>query len=324
MQDPLVSIIVSCYNAEKYIAATLESLITQTYHNTEIIVVDDGSTDASENVIKSCKDERIKYYYQKNKGQCAALNLGFNLSSGSLIKFYDADDILHPYSIGGQVESLEGKSESALSFIEWKRFFNDKLPDDINQVSHNTIHRDCLPAEHITFGPGTPMFQCGMWLIPRPLLYKTGLWDERLSLINDTEFFSRMLTKVSRLIFSEKGLTLYRTNFKSGSLSSDFSKKGIKSAILSIDLTAQWLLKIENSERIKKIIANSYVMILEWSFPVQIAYSKIIEKRLAKYPKSYIAHTKSGKAYNLIMYLFGWKIARRLARVYYKVRYNKN
>jgi glycosyltransferase involved in cell wall biosynthesis len=320
---PLVSIIVSCYNAEKYIAATLESLIIQTYHKTEIIVVDDGSTDMSANIIKSFKDDRLKYYYQKNKGQCAALNLGFNLSSGSLIKFYDADDILHPYSIGGQVESLEGKSESALSFIEWKRFFNDELPDNVNEISYNTIHRDCFPVEHITFSDGTPMFQCGMWLIPRTLFFKTGLWDKRLSLINDTEFFSRILTKASNLIFSDKGITFYRTNFKSSSLSSDFSKKGIKSAILSIDLTARWFLQIENSERIKRVIVNSYVMILEWSFPAQITYCKIIEKRLAAYPKTYITYTKSGKAYNLILHLFGWKIARRLAKVYYKVRYNK-
>jgi len=321
---PLVSIIVSCYNAEKYIAATLKSLIDQTYQKIEIIVVDDGSVDTSATIIKRFNDVRIKYHYQTNKGQCASLNYGFNCSSGSLIKFYDADDILHSNSIEGQVKSLEGKNETEISFIEWKRFFNDKLPDDINQVFHNTIHRDCLPADHITFALGTPMFQCGMWLIPRPLLYKTGLWDERLSLINDTEFFSRMLTKVSKLIFSEKGLTLYRTNFKSGSLSSDFSKKGIKSAILSIDLTSQWFLKIENTERIKKVIASSYVMILEWAYPSQKVLYKIIEKRLEKYPQSYIAHTKSGKAYNIIMNMFGWKLARRLAKVYYKIRYYKN
>lgn len=324
MYYPLVSIIVSCYNGEKYVAATLDSLITQTYHNIEIIVVDDGSADASAEIVKNYQDKRIKYYFQENKGQCAALNKGFALSSGSLIKFYDADDILHPDVIEGQVKALEGKSETEISFIEWKRFFNDKLPDDINKVSYNTLRRDCTPVEHITFTNGTPMFQCGMWLIPRALLYKTRLWDERLSLINDTEFFSRIFTKVSKLIFSERGITLYRTNFKSSSLSSDFSKKGIKSAILSVDLTARWLLEIENSERIKKIIASSYVMILEWAFPGHASYCKMIEKRLESYPKSYIIHTRSGKAYNMIMRFFGWKIAKRLARKYYKIRYNKS
>lgn len=324
MYCPLVSIIVSCYNAEEYIAATLESLLAQTYQHIEIIVVDDGSADASAQIIKGYQDKRITYHFQENKGQCSALNKGFALSSGSFIKFYDADDILHPGSIEGQVKALEGKSDTEISFIEWKRFFNNKLPDDINGICHNTIHRDCTPAEHITFTSGTPMFQCGMWLLPRALLYKTGLWDERLSLINDTEFFSRVFTKVSKLIFSESGLTLYRTNFKSGSLSSDFSKKGIKSAILSIDLMAQSFLQIENSERIQKIIALSYVMVLEWAFPAQRTYYRIIEKRLAIYPESYIIHTQSGRAYNAIMKLFGWKIAKKLAKKYYKIRYNKS
>src|SRR3712207_2570902 len=107
MSHPLVSIIVSCYNAEKYIFETLESLINQTYQNIEIIVVNDGSTDKSEEIIRNVSDERIKYFKQTNKGQCAALNTGFKFSQGKYIKFYDADDVLNPTAIEGQVEVLE-------------------------------------------------------------------------------------------------------------------------------------------------------------------------------------------------------------------------
>lgn len=251
MTCPLVSIIVSCYNSEKYVAETLQSLLNQTYHDLEIIVVNDGSTDDSENVIKSFTDKRIKYYRQNNKGQCAALNYGFKQSSGSFIKFYDADDILHSEAIEGQMESLKGMEEDCISFIEWRRFYNDKLPSSINLNDPHTAHRDCTPVEYITWKKHTPMYQCGLWLIPRSLLYKTGLWDERLSLINDTEFFSRIMCYVKTLRFSDKGYTFYRTNATESSLSKDLSKKGIKSALLSIDLMAKWLLSIENSERIK-------------------------------------------------------------------------
>ncbi len=322
MGTPLVSIIVSCYNAEKYIAETIQSLLNQTYSNLQIVVVNDGSTDSSEKIIKSFHDNRINYYYQANGGQCAALNFGFSKSTGKYIKFYDADDILDFEVIESQVELLEKEDAENISFIEWRRFYNDELtPIDHNHF--HTIHRDCTPLEYLTFTGKTPMVQCGLWLIPRTILNKSGLWDERLSLINDTEFFCRLLPYARQLRFSDKGITHYRTNFKGNSLSKDLSEKGIRSALFSIDLMSEWLLKIEKSERIKKIIANSYVLILEWSFPKQIVYSKIIERRLANYPLSYIQHTRSGKIYNSIMTLFGWKVAARLSKMYYRIRFNK-
>lgn len=318
---PLVSIIVSCYNGEKYIADTLNSLLNQTYSNLEIVVVNDGSTDKSELIITSFADSRIKYYKQSNKGQCAALNTGFAKSTGTYIKFYDADDILHPEVIEGQVQTLNEQGDDCISFIEWRRFYNDTLPGSVDVNDPHTIHKDCTPIEYITLKEHPPMYQCGLWLLPRALLLKTGLWDERLSLINDTEFFSRIMRQVRFLRFSDNGYTLYRTNATETSLSKDLSRKGIKSALLSIDLTAKWLLSIENSERIKKIIVNAYIMVLEWAFPKQMALAKIVERRLKQYPREYVVHTKSGKVYNVVMKLFGWKTANRLAKYYYRKKY---
>lgn len=312
--QPLVSIIVSCFNAEKYIAQTLESLVNQTYQNIEIVVVNDGSTDNSESVIKSFSNEHIKYYTQENKGQCAALNKGFVHSTGSLIKFYDADDILDKEVIKGQVEALQGCGDDCISFIEWRRFYNDAFPPEIDLNDPHTIHRHCIPVEYLTWQDKPPMVQCGLWLLPRNLLLKSGLWDERLSLINDTEFFTRIFTHTRLLKFCDSGYTFYRTNVNVNSLSKDISRKGIKSAILSIDLAAKWMLKIENSERINRLIVKAYVMILEWAFPKHKIYVKLVERRLEQYPKEYVAFTKSGKAYNAIMKLFGWKAANRLSK----------
>lgn len=321
MSSSLVSIIVSCYNAEKYVAETINSLLDQTYQNIEIIIVNDGSTDGSEEIIKSFTDTRIRYYKQSNKGQCAALNFGFHFATGRYVKFYDADDILEQESIAAQVDSLQDSNDEDVSFIEWRRFYNNQLPANIDHNHFHTIHRDCTPLEFLTCTGKTPMVQCGLWLIPRTIFNKSGLWDERLSLINDTEFFARLLPFAKRLRFSQKGFTLYRTNFHSGSLSGDLSEKGIKSALLSIDLMSKWLLQMEDSERTKKVIANSYLMILERSFPKHKTYTKIIERRLINYPSSYIEHTKSGKIHNLLMAFFGWKTAARLSKLYYRVRY---
>ena len=316
MNKPLVSIVLPCFNAERYIEEAIRSLLHQTYQNIEIIIINDGSVDSSEKVIKSFDDKRIKYYYQSNRGQCAASNFGFSKSIGKYIKFYDADDVLDPEVIRGQVELLENGEPEDISFIEWRRFYDDRLPTSIDLNHPHTIHRDCTPLEYLTFTGKTPMVQCGLWLIPRQLINKSGLWDERLSLINDTEFFSRLLPYAKLLRFSDKGITHYRSIFKGNSLSGDMSRKGIRSALLSIDLMAKWLLKVENSERIKKIIVNSYVMILEWSYPRHKMFSNIIERRLSNYPASYIQHTKSGKMYNLVMTVCGWKVATRLSKFY--------
>ena len=321
MTSPLVSIIVSCYNSERYIADTLKSLIFQTYKNIEIIIINDGSTDNSEAIIKSFNDERIIYFKQDNKGQCAALNFGFAQSNGKFVKFYDSDDILDANVIEGQVNALVEKDDTCISFIEWRRFYKDVLPEFIDLNNPHTIHKDCSPVEYITWKESPPMVQCGLWLIPRSLLFRTGLWDERLSLINDTEFFTRVLLQVSQLLFSDNGYTFYRTNSGRVSLSQDVSKKGIKSAVLSIDLTAKWLLSIEDSERIKKIIVKAYIMVLEWAFPKQIVLAKVVERRLKQYPQNYVMPTKSGKVYNLVMKLFGWKTANRMAKYYYRRKY---
>lgn len=91
-----ISTIVPVYNSEKYLSKCIESLINQTYKNIEIIIVDDGSTDNSLNIIKKYakNDSRIKYYHQENKGGNVALNFGLSKTTGDLIHFLDADDYI--------------------------------------------------------------------------------------------------------------------------------------------------------------------------------------------------------------------------------------
>ena len=90
-----VSIIVPVYNVEKYIKRSLDSLINQTFSDIEIIVINDGSTDNSLNIIETFKDERIRLYSQDNKGGSAARNLGVDKSTSDYIMFLDADDYYH-------------------------------------------------------------------------------------------------------------------------------------------------------------------------------------------------------------------------------------
>lgn len=92
--NPLISIIIPCYNKAKYLKATLDSALSQTYENTEIIVVDDGSTDNPDFIMQQYSDSKIKYFKQKNSGVVVSRNRAIENSQGQWILPLDADDIL--------------------------------------------------------------------------------------------------------------------------------------------------------------------------------------------------------------------------------------
>lgn len=102
---PKVSIIIPVYNAEKYIKQCLESVVNQNYENLEIIVIDDGSIDNSAGIIKTFN--KVKYFYQENKGQGCARNYGISLATGEWICFCDADDYLDINFVSSMVQNIE-------------------------------------------------------------------------------------------------------------------------------------------------------------------------------------------------------------------------
>lgn len=102
MKSPLVSIVIPCYNGEDYVRQAIQSALDQTYKNTEVIVIDDGSTDRSLDVIRSFGNA-ILIKSGGRCGACSARNLGLELANGELIQFLDADDLLHPEKLTRQV-----------------------------------------------------------------------------------------------------------------------------------------------------------------------------------------------------------------------------
>jgi glycosyltransferase involved in cell wall biosynthesis len=103
-----VSILIPCYNAERYVGEAIESALGQTYPNVEVIVIDDGSTDGSLEVIRSF-GERIRWETGPNRGGSAARNRGIELARGELVQFLDADDLLHPAKLERQVPLAESE-----------------------------------------------------------------------------------------------------------------------------------------------------------------------------------------------------------------------
>jgi glycosyltransferase involved in cell wall biosynthesis len=112
----MVSIIIPCYNADKYLKVSIDSIIAQTYTNWELLIIDDGSTDNTEAFIKTFKDERIQYFYQQHKGVSAARNLGLEKMSGDYFCFLDADDYMPPRSLENRYNKFQNREE--LEFVD--------------------------------------------------------------------------------------------------------------------------------------------------------------------------------------------------------------
>lgn len=126
-QRPLVSVITPAFNAEKYIAATIESVLAQTYSDWELIIVDDGSTDRTAEIVKNytARDSRVVYVFQKNAGQSAARNAALMHSHGVYIAFLDADDLFNPEKLEVQTTFLEKNPLCGVCYCRIAHFFND-------------------------------------------------------------------------------------------------------------------------------------------------------------------------------------------------------
>ncbi len=138
LQTQRVSVIIPCFNGEKYLAQTLQSVRWQTYPHWECILVDDGSTDRSAEIFHSYThgDTRFRYFRQANQGLAAARNSGLDLAEGGFIQFLDADDILLPDRLQCCVEQFRQYPQADIIYTDYANFnikdgFTQALPAKI-------------------------------------------------------------------------------------------------------------------------------------------------------------------------------------------------
>lgn len=113
---PQISIIIPAYNVEQYIAACLRSVLSQTFSDWEVIVVDDGATDNTVVEIQQFSDERIQLFQQKNAGLSMARNLGLSQAKGNYVLFLDSDDRLHPQTLQACYDIVQKHKVEAVTF----------------------------------------------------------------------------------------------------------------------------------------------------------------------------------------------------------------
>lgn len=307
--NELVSVIMPCYNAAEFIREATQSVLEQTYPNFELIVVNDGSTDASEDEIKKFNDSRIRYFRQENKGQCAASNFGIAQAKGAYIKFFDADDVLGNTHLEAQLNRLNG-SKSSVASCAWGRFY-DGNPASAKFLPE-TVWKDMKPLEWLkaALSQKYDMMGAWVWMIPADLLKKVGGWDERLSLNNDFEFSTRLLLQADKVLFTEDAKFYYRSGLTQ-TLSQARSEKRFREGILSTDLGCSYLLARENSEEMRQICANRYQEWLYASYPYYPAMESYLRQKVDELGGS-DRQLAGGRAFRFLTFIAGWKAAKRM------------
>ncbi len=315
--NPLVSILIPVYNAEKWVVDTCESVINQTWGNIEVIFVDDGSTDNSLDIINSFKSPEVKVLTQENKGASAARNLAYNESKGDYIQFLDADDILDIDKIDIQLQRLMGESHDCIATCSWARFYKD----DINTADFKVFndHKDYeKPVEWILdqFNGKATMPPLS-WLIPRRVIESSGLWNEKLSLNDDTEFFVRQLLNSNKIIFCENAKAYYRSG--NPSLSSNKDIKAVKSYFKVCEFCEKMILDRECSDRTKLACANMWQFFLYQIYPDHPEILLEAEKEINSLGGSNLKIDERPLIQNMTN-IIGWKITKRILITYQKFK----
>jgi len=247
---PLVSILVPAYNAEEWIADTLESAVAQTWPHKEIIVVDDGSKDRTLAIAERFASRGVTIVRQPNAGAAAARNKAFSVSRGDFVQWLDADDLLAPDKIAKQMEvAQQHRSRRILLSSAWGRFMyrhsrTEFVPTD--------LWADLSPVEWLVRKMEQNLqMQTATWLVSRELTEAAGEWNTRLLGDDDGEYFCRVLLQSDGIKFVRDAKVFYRMAGP-GSLSYiGRSNKKIDAQLHSMRLHIAYLRSLEDSERVR-------------------------------------------------------------------------
>lgn len=201
---PTVSVAIATYNYGRYLAEALDSALGQTYDDTEIVVVDDGSMDNTAEVIQPyLSHPKVRYHRADHVGQPAAKNLTIQLSQGKYIAFLDADDRWLPTKLEKQVARFE--SDPELGLVYTRRFWMDER--GVRQATkEGALHRGDVLAE--MFRNNFVCFPSSM--VRRDALDDVGFFDESIPLAIDYDLWLRLSAKY-RFDYIDEPLVEYRT-----------------------------------------------------------------------------------------------------------------
>lgn len=313
--NKLVSIIIPAYNSERWIRQTIESALSQSYQNIEVIVVDDGSTDNTASIVKKYESKQLKLIQCKNGGVSSARNHGFNMSQGDYIQWLDSDDLLDGEKIKSQVAVLENESWDTTATGMFGAFY---FRTEKAIFRETAIWSDLDPIEWLILRYSKNLWmQAGSWLISRELCDKAGPWHENLTLDEDGEYFCRVVS-LSKVIRFVKGAKCYYRRGNVNSLCWNRSNEALESLLSSMKLSFQYLLNMENSERTRRACVKfmeSRIMDYCPDDPEFFKKVEIIAKRIG----GTLSDPEVDRKLLILKKMIGWKRA-----IYFRNFYSKS
>jgi glycosyltransferase involved in cell wall biosynthesis len=211
---PTVSINLCCYNSEKYLRETLDSIVNQTYKDWELVIINDGSSDSTESIIQEYINQGypIVYHYQKNSGLSYSRNEALKRSQGEYIAFIDHDDLWMPAKLEKQV--LFFKSNSEIDFL-YSNFYMMDQDKGKKSVAHKKLQPSGFVFEHFLYRYPVGILTA---LVRKSAFDKLEeLFDIRLKLSEEYDVFMRILY-VSQASYIATPLAVYRIHSNMASL----------------------------------------------------------------------------------------------------------
>ena len=316
---PLVSILIPAYNAEAWIGDTIRSAMAQAWPRTEIIVVDDGSTDGTLALARKFEAHGVRVVGQKNQGASAARNKAFSLCSGDYIQWLDADDLLAPDKIARQMEMVrQGVGKRTLLSSPWGRFMYRPRR---TQFIPSPLWCDLAPVEWLLRKMEQNVFmQTSTWLVSRELTEAAGPWDTRLLGDDDGEYFCRVLLASDGVRFVPDARVYYRAfRFNSLSYVGRFPDR-IEAHWLSMQLHIKYLRSLEDSERVHRACLAFLRDSMIYFYPESAHIVQQAQKIAAEFGCHLDAPELPWK-YSWLATLLGWQLVKPVRHALQKFRW---
>lgn len=310
---PEVSVIIPTWNTGFFIRETLDSVLKQTFRDLEVLVVDNGSTDNTAEVVQAIGDSRIRWIpLGKNTGAGPARQTGLESARGRWIQYLDGDDILSPRKIELQVNQLRNHPES-IAFGNVCFFWDRNNPMDSKPEPNEPFYYSTdKPLDFLLnlYGMNgrAGMVPIHSWLSPAAVLAKAGPWNPKITVDDDGEYFCRVVLQAQSLIFEPESEVYYRKFRTRKSLSKESSLRGIQSLFQVWENKYQTCTQYApQDKRIPAVFAKQFMEVADVSWP---AYPSLTSQALKRVRElggtTHIPHI-GNPILNKLKHLFGWR-----------------
>jgi glycosyltransferase involved in cell wall biosynthesis len=279
---PLVSIVTPTYNQAEYLAATIESVLAQDYPNLEYIVLDDGSTDETPEVLKHY-DGRIRHERHENMGQANTLNRGWGMATGTLIGYLSSDDLLESNAVSKLVETLLANPDASVAYCDFTLI-------DAQGRRFRTVHTEDFDAARLCEdlvcqpGPGA--------LFRREVFEQTGGWAGHLQQIPDFQFWL-WASKFGPFVRIPKVLAHYRIHDGSAS----FRPITVKRSMEIVEVMSEYWIG-QTGSQVSRSLATAHMVAAKNHAQSERFTACLTEwkKAICQYPKI----LRSGSAWRMV------------------------